>query len=172
MMHHRPRANEKRWPLGSRNRARGSAPLPSLPAAFTLVEVVLALGIVAFAVVALVGLMAVSFDSSRGSDADTSIASMARQITAELRARPFDRLTTEGSDVYFFDNEAHRLADLKGAVYRCKVTLTANGDFDTGSAGGAPAQPNLYEVQIDFTSALGASPSRLQSFHTAIARYE
>lgn len=173
MMPHSTCATGKGWPCRSHTRNRASVPLHfAAAAAFTLVEVVLALGIVAFAVVALVGLMAVSLESGRGSEADTLIASMARQITAELQARPFDLLTTEGSDVCFFDNEAHRLADLNGAVYRCEVTLTPNGDYDTTPADGTAAQPNLYEVRIDFTSAFGASPLRLPSVHTAIARHE
>ncbi|MDQ3620965.1 MAG: Verru_Chthon cassette protein B [Verrucomicrobiota bacterium] len=171
MIHHGAPENER---LGPRPNARPkeTASLHINSAAFTLVEIVLALGIVAFAVVALVGLMTASLDSSRGSEADTLIASMARQITAELQTRPFDSLTTEGPEIYYFDNEAHQLPDKQGAIYLCKVTLTLRSDYDTEPVDGAAAQPNLYEVQLDFASALAANPARMQSVHTAIARHE
>lgn len=62
---------------------------------FTLIEVVLALAVISFAVVALLGLLSVSAGSSRSASEDTVIASMSRQVIAEMRSKPFSSLPTK-----------------------------------------------------------------------------
>ncbi|MEA3209582.1 MAG: hypothetical protein QOE70_2639 [Chthoniobacter sp.] len=150
-------------------------------AGFTLVEIVLALGIISFGLVALVGLLAVSLDSSRSSDQDTMIASMARQVTTTLRERPFDKLKSGGSsDIFYFDAEGRALPAAtpearQGAVYQCTAILTRNADFDTVETNGT-SKPNLFDVQLRFSTALkpatSATPAAMEVVNTAIARYE
>ena len=62
---------------------------------FSLVEVVLAIGVIAFAMVALLGLLAVSTNSSRSSDEDTSVAAVAREVMTQMRSVPYSTLLTK-----------------------------------------------------------------------------
>jgi uncharacterized protein (TIGR02598 family) len=140
------------------------APLRRRERGFSLVEVVIALGIISFAVVALLGLLTVSANSSRFSDEDTVIASIARQVTAELRSTPFATLPTGGA-TWYFDHEARRLGAATGAIYRCQITLTADADYNSSSGA-----PNLYQVRLVFSSALGSNPAVLQTASTALFR--
>jgi uncharacterized protein (TIGR02598 family) len=127
---------------------------------------VLALGVVSFAIVALLGLLVVSADSSRTSDADTVIASMARQVSAELRSMPFSALPSSGA-TWFFDNEGRRVAAATGAIYRCQIILTADAAYDS-----LDGTTNLYQVRLDFSSALRKDPPVLQSASTALFRHD
>ncbi len=81
------------------------SPLPqiSIPsrihtaAAFTLIEIVLAIGVISFALVAIMGLFPVAMTSSADSQRETQAALIARRIFSDLSARkPFIQL--RGSD--------------------------------------------------------------------------
>lgn len=144
---------------------------------FSLVEIALALGIIAFAIVGLIGLVAVSFDSGRASDEDTLVASMARQIVAELRAVPFDNLASSGvggnqSQTYYFDHEAHRSSDPKGAIYQCVPIINANTDYNTPGTATANPKTNLYEIAMPFKRAAAPDRPAIQTIHASLARYD
>ena len=59
-------------------------------AAFSLVEIALALGIVGFALVGIVGALPVAMNNERLSVAQTRAASLANTLFANFRAQPFD----------------------------------------------------------------------------------
>jgi len=59
---------------------------PSRRAGFSLVEVALALGLVGYVLVALLGLFAIGVDSSRASVVDTAVARIARSVVATYDA--------------------------------------------------------------------------------------
>jgi type II secretory pathway pseudopilin PulG len=63
--------------------------------AFTLVEVVLALGITAFALASILVLLSIGVGSSKGSTDDTVLATMANEVINDLRRQ------------YFFTNGVH-----------------------------------------------------------------
>ena len=131
---------------------------------FSLVEVVLALGVISVAVVSLFGLLTISTGSSRLSDEDTVIAAIARQVDTELHNTTFANLPTSGT-AWYFDNEGHHLTTAAGAVYQCRINLTDVTGYD--STGGAQ---NLYRVQLLFSRALGNNAPVLQSVTTALYR--
>jgi len=164
-------------------------------AGFTLVEIVIALGIVSFAVVALVGLMAVSMTSGRDAAVDTAIASMARQVSVELRAKKFDTLkdlkkSIDSNDLnYFFDADAHPLSSPAGDLlvkmdslddkqgqpfYRCRPTIVEDVNY-TWTYNSIASIPNLYNVKLEFFSTLkknDASNKPLITICNSLARYE
>ena len=131
---------------------------------FSLVEVVLALGVISIGVVALIGLLTISTASSRLSDEDTVIAAIARQVDTELHNTSFANLPTNGA-TWYFDNEGHHLTTAANAVYQCRIVLTADTDYD--SPGGVK---NLYRVELLFSRALGSNAPVLQSTTTALYR--
>lgn len=66
---------------------------------FSLVEIVLAMGVFSIAIVAIIGLFPTALNSAQRARAETSAAMVARAIMADLRAHPFDqaRLQNGGS---------------------------------------------------------------------------
>jgi hypothetical protein len=110
-----------------------------------LVEIVLALGLISFALVGIFGLLSVATVSSSNSDRDTLVVSMTSQVLSDLRAVPFDSLWLEEprtrptpptlpevhegppkDSVYYFDGEGRFLSQSQTAippeaVYKCRV---------------------------------------------------
>jgi type II secretory pathway pseudopilin PulG len=58
-------------------------------AAFSLVEVVLALGVIGFALLAIIGLLPIGLQSGRASIQETRANHLAEQIFSTLRSQPF-----------------------------------------------------------------------------------
>jgi len=78
-------------------------PATSRRGGFTLVEVVLALGIFAFCIVAMVGLMQVALSSSRDSRVDSSVAGLISNLSADLKSQAPDALEAFDDGERFFD---------------------------------------------------------------------
>ena len=178
-----------RQELPSAKKARGG---------FSLVEVVLALGVIAIGVVALLGLLSISAGSSRSSDQATVIASISRQVLAEMRGMPFaslpvkttlwpveptttDRLPVEPGDPtpppptyianLYFDNEGRRATAATEAFYRCRVKMMPDPKTMTFSTTATViARTNLYRVMLEFSRTQGSQPAVLQTVRTAISR--
>jgi len=91
--------------------------------AFSLVEVVIAIGIVSFALLAMMGLASVSLQSERSSASDTDLAALSQQVFSRLRSLPFASLSDTN---YFFDADGSPTTNSAGAVYECAVTLAAD----------------------------------------------
>ena len=72
-------------------RGQGTAARPAR--AFSLIEVVLALGVVSFSVLAIIGLFPVGYKNATESRRETSAAFLAQQISGDLRATPFTAAT-------------------------------------------------------------------------------
>lgn len=74
----------------------------SLPAAaFSLVEVTIALGITAFGLVAILGVLPVAFSTSRASITQTRATEIANTVFAGLRAQPFTPKTLIGAGLIY-----------------------------------------------------------------------
>src|SRR5437773_8183613 len=57
--------------------------------AFSLVEVVLALGVISFALVAIIGLLPIGLASGRGTIQETRANHLAEEVFSTLRSQPF-----------------------------------------------------------------------------------
>ncbi len=66
--------------------------LPRRPAAFSLIEIVLALGVFSIAIVVIIGLLPVALGTTQQSRSETAIATIGRTILGDLRAYPFDQV--------------------------------------------------------------------------------
>jgi uncharacterized protein (TIGR02598 family) len=99
--------------------------------AFSLIEVVLAIGILAFAITAMMGLLTVAMQSDKASSSDTAIAAMSRQVFNSLKAMPYASLPT-GTN-YYFDADGTECAP-SGALYECAVTLKDDPNLAAGNA--------------------------------------
>ncbi|PTX99517.1 hypothetical protein DB346_16910 [Verrucomicrobia bacterium LW23] len=159
-------------------------------------EVVLALGLAAFALTFILALMSVSLNSSKASSEDTVLATMSMAAINDLRRRPFSdvpgtadvsstAIPVEVTYPIFFDVSGVRIKDAAGedivesdlpnypgAVYRCNITLL--GDPDTMSpVAGSPSlrAVNLLRVTLTFEWPLQAAAPNTRVIHATIARY-
>jgi uncharacterized protein (TIGR02598 family) len=84
--------------LEGRARPRVAAPPRLRAGAFSLIEVVLALGVVAFAFVALFGMLPVGLNAFNNSIDSTTEAQIAENVMAQLRQEKFSQLYAEFND--------------------------------------------------------------------------
>lgn len=149
-----------------------------------MVEVVIALGIVAFAITALLGLLTGALQSDSSSASDTFLASMSQQVFNSLRALPYATLSANANYHYYFDVDGSELADAKGlqdadqsglsaadkarAIYHCTVTLTDDPDLKTGT--GVPATAKTVQMVFAWPCSAASPPSK-SIFQGAIANH-
>jgi uncharacterized protein (TIGR02598 family) len=96
---------------------------------FSLVEVVLALGVIAFAIIAIIGLLSMTLRSGREANEDTLLPLMAGRIVDALRATKFQELTNstnypDGTRIYF-DSQGLPSAEPSAQVYQCEIRWSA-----------------------------------------------
>lgn len=136
---------------------------------FSLVEVVIALGIVSFAVVAVIGMLPVALKSCKDSMVETDATLIAKRIFSELKAgsganRPVSANSSEAALINLAaEGTNHVLAFAQdGTVRSYSTSDSSNATFDyfarisvstnTGTA-------NLSRVQVDITAPAAAPPS-------------
>ena len=146
--------------------------------AFSLMEVGIALGIIAFSITAITGLLSVALKSSRASTDETLVASFAGDIMSDLRRRQFDAAWNSlqvGPNV-FFDGSGRpinevgaaispEMARSRGAVYQCAISTVP--DMNKTATTGAE---NLRLVTLDFTWPVGSAAPLNQRIHASLVR--
>lgn len=93
--------------------------------AFTLVEVTIALGIISFALLAMIGLIPAGLGSLRDSTQQSINAQILQQISSGLTVKSFVNRTdfsAFSSTNLYFDADAQPLATASGARYRAVIT--------------------------------------------------
>lgn len=120
-------------PPGPSNWSRSSTSLP----AFTLVEVVLALGIFTFAVVAIGGLFFVGIDANKGSSDEIQAANLASLLISTRRA------VTTGTATAFAN---FALPPLSTAIAASGSGTYVMGVANDGTTTGTPAYNLYYRV--------------------------
>ncbi len=101
-------------------------------AGFSLVEVTLALGVAAFCLIALFGLLPLGVQTNQSSISQTAAASVLSSVAADLRATPKTSLTSPQYDITFgtakflyFDGEGRSVTPTDpNATPRSRVTIT------------------------------------------------
>jgi len=102
--------------------------------AFSLVEITLALGIVAFALLAIFGLLPVAIDSSRESAKDATFSAITERVVGDLRSRGYDWLTNASATPapntvwpYAFDSDGRPVAtNSPNRAFQCDVVQGVN----------------------------------------------
>ena len=152
----------------SQNRRVGSA--RDSERAFSLVEVVIAIGLVSFALLALVGLLMTGLRSSRESGEDTSLAFCTETAQELLRAEGFAHASTNAAyaaatPAFYFDSAGILQTDTNGiplaaanseSQYGCTVTRRAP------AVAPVQATTNLLICQLQFVWPLAAPAANRQ----------
>jgi len=133
--------------------------------AFSLVEVAIALGLLSFVLLSIIGLLGVGLNSSRSAHLDTIQASIARQALSAVRTADFD---TFSSGTYWFTLNGARLTNSIDAYFECQVTADEAADAPED------ARPHLRILQMEFVHPVAAPPQSrtTNTVQTSLARHD
>lgn len=141
-----------------------TAPKHGAREAFSLVEIVIALGLVSFAIVALLSLLSVGLKSSRQAEEDTRIAEMGGSVLARLSYQ--NPLPLGGTNL-FFDADGKEVLSSSSAFYECAAAFRSPTEIELPSVGS-----NVFLVTLTFSwpADLAASARPFSAtLHSAIA---
>ena len=130
---------------------------PKETSAFTLVEVVLALGIIAFAFVPIIGLLPVGLNMSHQAIDTTTEAQIAQELSTEVQQTDFSVLINPATQTNFtsggaappsyFDNLGNTTSQT-GAVYEAGLVVTGSTALPSGSTTQNLATVTIYILNI------------------------
>lgn len=132
--------------------------------AFSLVEVVLAIGVVSFAMMAMLGTLPVGLKSSQQSRSQVATANIARQLQGELQQISFNTTSTDTLTVqnlagtpYYFTLEGTQTTDLADAYYEASFAVGG-----VNLPGLAVDPTNARSVTVTLTHPVGAPVANRQ----------
>ncbi len=132
-------------------------------AAFTLVEVVLALGVASFGLISMLGLLSVGLRTAHDAISTTTETEICQQLANQLQLSNYSTISTSGPTTYYFTQEGFA-TNQANAVYTATVsaptTLTAPGNTPANSA-------NMKSVVISIWSV--SSPQHTNAVPIEIA---
>jgi uncharacterized protein (TIGR02598 family) len=151
-------------------------------AGFSLVEVAISLGIVAFALTGIVGLLSATLKTSKSSMDDMLVSEMTSDIVNTFRKQDFANISSNPTNVFFdvsgkringvdtttgvISNVSPDTAIALGAVYVCIPTVTSATNLMAGTV------DNLWNIRLTFRWPAAASSTNSQkTVHADIARY-
>jgi uncharacterized protein (TIGR02598 family) len=127
------------------------------PRAFSLVEVVLALGVVSFALVSLMALLPISLATFRDNKKDTVHADILRQLTSDATLTSYANADKLAQQTFWYDDEGVPLpSNATGVVYTAVLSVSPlGGPWNTTQSsalpGGVSTSTNLRRLQVNIT---------------------
>lgn|GEM_PF-6470496 len=140
------------------------------PRGFSLVEVVLALGIISFALVALLGITAVGTNAGLQSKWDTEGGQIFEQVMGQLRTKPFGQdqeaspsdpkryplpaLDRDGETTFFLDDQSQVVAEgtaTRKVVVSSKTPVSLSYLNAAGEAQSVPDRATLALVTVEIS---------------------
>ena len=97
---------------------------------FTLVEVVIAVGVLAFAAISLLGLMTLALQSSHNAAVQSTQATMVSTITGKLSSQNFTNTVVRLPFTNYFTEEGVE-TNAAAALYRCEVADVSSANPTT-----------------------------------------
>ena len=147
--------------------ARLQLSTPSRTFGFSLVEVVISLGITSFAMVSLLGLLSMGLSNQREAMTNMAESQIVQAVTSDLQLTDFNHLADE---TRYFDRSGKPLPAATGftdpdTLYRAEVTLQAVTDPDAFPLA-LPGQ--AYSVRIKVTNR--TRPGESNTYAMVVAR--
>jgi uncharacterized protein (TIGR02598 family) len=97
---------------------------------FSLVEVVIAIGVIAFAFIPMVGMLPMGLDLSRQAIDTTVQAQIVQQLTTEVLQTDFSRLddlaSSSAANPYYFDDQGNPVTDPSNAIYEAVFGISTS----------------------------------------------
>jgi uncharacterized protein (TIGR02598 family) len=136
--------------------------------AFSLVEVTIALGIAAFSLIAVFGLLAVGTNTNRDTVAESTAANILSAVAADLRATPTTSAASPQFSINFgaltivyFDASGNVTATPSNGVYRVTITFPATSGYAT-----------YARLKISWPAAVDPSKTRPSGFVETFAAFD
>lgn len=169
---------------------RSNAPSRGTQSGFSLIEVVLAIGVIAFALVGILGMFPVAMDAATTSQRETHAALIARTLIADLKARPTGFILRGTDPAASAQRVAVDLGSATAQEYFVAFDETgaampeniSNSQYDAGVEGAAflgrvavsddATLPDLARIEIEI-GAPGSAPTARRSnypFITLVAK--
>jgi len=124
--------------------------------AFSLVEVVLAIGIVSFAFVFMFSLLPLGLTTFRQA-VDTTVGSqIVQRVINEAQQTDYTALTNSGTTQRYFDDQGNESATINNSLYTVQVTV--NGTTSLPNSVGAQSS-NLATVAVQIADNPGHNPA-------------
>ena len=135
---------------------------------FSLIELAIAMGIVSFVLISLLGLMTVSMGASKRSYEDTTVANLAQIVVSELKTNDYSVASAMNADRFFrYDGSPFTNTPTPSdpSYYQCHIQAQAH----TSIALPASARNTNagFRLRLDFMW----SGKTNETFETTIARY-
>jgi uncharacterized protein (TIGR02598 family) len=92
--------------------------------AFSLVEIVMALGIASFVLLSLLGLSSLTLNQTQQSKRDILWMNMAQSVSTELRSAKWNELASKTT--FYFDADGKRQSNAPGAFYKVEAKRTSS----------------------------------------------
>lgn len=137
--------------------------------AFSLVEVALALGVVAFCVIAMLGLFSLGWQNARDSIEEFRAGEVASSLLARMRAAPkedlrplgfpFGVLTNSGGPLFQIDHSAPVYLKSDGIVAGTQAEAATNRGFAMSGSGNFDTNTRVASVSLTLWWPAGASYS-------------
>jgi uncharacterized protein (TIGR02598 family) len=137
-------------------------------AGFSLVETAMAVGILSFALITIIGLQPVGLTTLRSSMDSTTETQIIRQIAGEIGQTDFARIDAyEGTPLYF-DADGKRVSDSAVSRYQLEAKVVeASSDFSPFPSAPADIGSSLKTVRLAITLLPAGTPGRVHTFHVA-----
>ncbi len=108
------------------------------PAAFSLVEVVLALGVVSFGLISLMGLLTVGLKTFHEAMGATTKAEIAQRLANQLQLASYSAISTNTTASYYYFTEEGLATNASGGIYSARIDpptkFTVPGGDSTAAA--------------------------------------
>lgn len=140
-------------------------------AGFSLVEVAIAMGIISFALVALLGLLSVGVRAGKDSHDDTMAAEISRVAFSEWKSGTNNFSMGDSTMTNYYTYDAKRLSGAGSSAYfECLILNTTHSINLPGLTNGA----NVRRIRLELSWPVGAAASNRdrQIFETTVAKYE
>lgn len=128
-------------------------------ASFTLVEVVIAVGLVAFVLTAILGLVAIAVNETKNADLKARLAWITEQVTSEFQSQRFSTVLasvqTNGPVTSFWDYSGIS-TNAAGAYFQCDVTRAV------------PASSNFALLQVSIRWPYSPSSTNFSSTNVSL----
>lgn len=115
-------------PRGEVSRPAGRMIRRTVAAGFSLVEVVIAIGVIAFAFIPMMGMLPTGLNLSRQAIDTTVEAQIAQQLTAEVLQTDFSRLdelaSSSVTNPFYFDDQGNKVTDPASAIYQAIFAIS------------------------------------------------
>ena len=146
---HRPIA----WPARAGFRRDFQRPRPRSCGGFSLIEIVIAIGVAGFAILPIIGILSVGVSQSGETARNTVTTQILNQVNAEVRQRAFTNLANAAP--LYFDDEGVPTTNLSLALWKTTYMIGDAALPAANTAGSFLSNARLVTVVTDFVPSGG-----------------